>query len=1022
MGFGASEKSLAKFAANQREYSGKERDVLRAAAQERIGEGVYALNEKTLRQEQVRATQLRHQNSSNQTNQHAGEYSAINGLIAPARVKRRDQRNKHLMEHDYSREMLYLKSPAFYGGACRVIKVSDLQSRVSQFRAVLGSDAMLVHDLLSEADPLVLTLLQRLQVWFSVHSRGHLERARVAGISSETLAVNMSVWSPEAVLAAERCRPAVVSIGSNEIPDAFRGIAGRPIRDWRPTLHVHVALTRGSVGVAPSAVSDLIRAAIDQGFKTFGLSVRLDLSPKGLAEMEGIAEAIEGAVYSVSKAAGHCHQIQFLGGLINSSTLASDYGMSCEDHLHLLRDLKESVSRRLRPEVNPVMMFEAGQYLVGHVPVISQVISVKSPTLDGAREVFISSHVYGDLSAHMYQNAPVSICILQKFPQKSLANVQVDAVVHGATCDSVDSIRGSEGSLLKVKIPADLETGDFIALQGPYLGAEGVDFNLLPPARVVIDRGLAQSPEFISSIAAEFHRPVEEATRWFVNSQQAGRVSSVVAATRDLLSSGTQWAGNTSCTDLDHLRPAGVESRYSRLRDASLGYIVTNPRAPSCFVVLDLEVYAAALDDLHKYLRFTDSSSVDGAVLSTLRSDGKANQDLPAGVDEIYIPLKALSDPIAAVAAKEMGFGIDAASLGELRMARDAGLPSSRLILSHPNKDQETLEDVCNDPNPPWAVAIDSPQELRRLANARLSTGTTIMIRVKTTGVGVKEDLNQKFGMPTDSARAISEIMRLLADTHEAGYKKVGWAFHVGTQCFEPGAYGSACELLLDLTERAMSVPRAPIVDLFNIGGGFCDDRVARSQGLNGRTVLAGVSLVVSEFRKKVEPVIGRRARVIAEPGRISCARAGAVVSRVLAVSMDGCGIPVITVATSWRGALSGNVHDHAFYGCRLLDERDRWWMQRSRIVGCSGHDRDVFHSGDHDGLHALPRGIQAGDYLMFPEAGAAYGVNAAAPGDGDTCVAFFREPSSGRYEYIKSPLADRYALMNSWILGARQD
>jgi hypothetical protein len=72
--------------------------------------------------------------------------------------------------------------------------------------------------------------------------------------------------------------------------------------------------------------------------------------------------------------------------------------------------------------------------------------------------------------------------------------------------------------------------------------------------------------------------------------------------------------------------------------------------------------------------------------------------------------------------------------------------------------------------------------------------------------------------------------------------------------------------------------------------------------------------------------------------------------------------------------------------------------------------------------LHALPRGIQAGDYLIFPEAGAAYGVNAAAPGDGDTCVAFFREPSSGRYEYIKSPLADRYAMMNSWILGTRLD
>ena len=93
MGFGASEKSLAKFAANQREYLGKERDALRAAALERIGEGVYALNEKTLRQEQVRATQLRHQNSSNQTNQHAGKHSAINGLIAPARVKRRDPRN-----------------------------------------------------------------------------------------------------------------------------------------------------------------------------------------------------------------------------------------------------------------------------------------------------------------------------------------------------------------------------------------------------------------------------------------------------------------------------------------------------------------------------------------------------------------------------------------------------------------------------------------------------------------------------------------------------------------------------------------------------------------------------------------------------------------------------------------------------------------------------------------------------------------------------------------------------------------
>ena len=161
------------------------------------------------------------------------------------------------------------------------------------------------------------------------------------------------------------------------------------------------------------------------------------------------------------------------------------------------------------------------------------------------------------------------------------------------------------------------------------------------------------------------------------------------------------------------------------------------------------------------------------------------------------------------------------------------------MILSNPRKDHDTLR-ACAAVRP-WAVAVDSEEELERLAEAGIPGGgyaPVLFARIKVPTKGVKQDLSSKFGLrvlepDADPARPqdweglvrIGELAAVLALAKRQGFGGLGLAFHVGTQCADPRAYHNAFRLCRMLALR-LAVEGLHVTWL-DLGGGFADARVA---------------------------------------------------------------------------------------------------------------------------------------------------------------------------------------------------
>jgi ornithine decarboxylase len=105
---------------------------------------------------------------------------------------------------------------------------------------------------------------------------------------------------------------------------------------------------------------------------------------------------------------------------------------------------------------------------------------------------------------------------------------------------------------------------------------------------------------------------------------------------------------------------------------------------------------------------------------------------------------------------------------------------------------------------------IDHPDELRKVLEETDREGLVMVVRIATPPAkGTLYHLAAKFGATPDEAVA-------LAKEAKAQGCKVGFCFHVGSQCLDPGAYRTALEIVGDVMQRSGVEP--VVVD---VGGGF---------------------------------------------------------------------------------------------------------------------------------------------------------------------------------------------------------
>jgi diaminopimelate decarboxylase len=258
--------------------------------------------------------------------------------------------------------------------------------------------------------------------------------------------------------------------------------------------------------------------------------------------------------------------------------------------------------------------------------------------------------------------------------------------------------------------------------------------------------------------------------------------------------------------------------------------------------------------------------------------------------------------PIMGLLAEE-GIGADVSTLGELRYAQAAGVPSSALVVHGNNKSDEELAAAAE--ADAWLVVMDEPGEVERCAAAGVRR---VLLRI-TPGIeaGGHEKimtghLGSKFGV------APEEALEIVGRARAAGLEMLGLHVHLGSQVTDPAAARSTVELLAGLcVEAHRKLDWTPAI--VNLGGGLgiryvLDDPAPPTPEEYTRAVSERL-VDVWAAADLPQPAL------IFEPGRSLVGRAGLTLYRIGVVKRSG--------ATTWV-AVDGGMSDNprpALYGAR---------------------------------------------------------------------------------------------------------
>ena len=150
----------------------------------------------------------------------------------------------------------------------------------------------------------------------------------------------------------------------------------------------------------------------------------------------------------------------------------------------------------------------------------------------------------------------------------------------------------------------------------------------------------------------------------------------------------------------------------------------------------------------------------------------------------------------------------DTASLPEIALVSET-FSDAHAYFMHPIKGRAVIRSAYTVYGVRHYV-VDHPDELAKVLAETDREGLVIVVRIATPpSKGTLYHLAAKFGATPDEAVA-------LAREAKAQGCKVGFCFHVGSQCLDPGAYRTALEIVGDVMQRSGVEP--VVVD---VGGGF---------------------------------------------------------------------------------------------------------------------------------------------------------------------------------------------------------
>jgi ornithine decarboxylase len=229
------------------------------------------------------------------------------------------------------------------------------------------------------------------------------------------------------------------------------------------------------------------------------------------------------------------------------------------------------------------------------------------------------------------------------------------------------------------------------------------------------------------------------------------------------------------------------------------------------------------------------------------------------GVD-LHYALKPLPDrTVVQVLARE-GSWFDLATNGEVDLVRDAGIPASRCIHTHPIKRGSDIRHALD-----FGVrtfVVDNAEEIAKFVASRKRV--RLLLRVSFRNPDTVIDLSRKFGCDAEAAIGLIEL------ASRSGLRVAGLSFHAGSQLPRPDKYVEAIDTCGRVIEEAGG--RGFALEALDIGGGFPIDYLEPAPPIDA------FCAPIREALARLPPGL----RVIAEPGRFICGPAAIALSTVM--------------------------------------------------------------------------------------------------------------------------------------------
>lgn len=317
------------------------------------------------------------------------------------------------------------------------------------------------------------------------------------------------------------------------------------------------------------------------------------------------------------------------------------------------------------------------------------------------------------------------------------------------------------------------------------------------------------------------------------------------------------------------------------------------------------------------------------------------------------------ANPMSAVlkVLRNLGFGVDVASSGELHQALNAGLKGESLIATGPGKSKEYLSHLIK--NGVQTIVIESPNQAKWLDEAAKEQNKVVdaLVRVQLDWEGGKSVLGGNavtpFGLGPDDWKQYE----LLA------FKNVNFrGFHIFQwgNILEVGKlkeiWETSIEKLIDLSKE-LNIP----MDIIDLGGGLGVPYTDDEKSISFNDVHELLVSLKNKYSLKT---------IWMELGRFTVAECGSYLTKVLDVK-EVRGKKLIVTEGGINHCARVALTNQAF-PCKAFNKNSDN-DQQYQVHG------PLCTALDHLGTYSLPSEIKIGDWLEFQMAGA-YGFTESMP------------------------------------------